>query len=304
MTDDVMNPSTPPAHTTLRPDDFHRETVNVDGLKMHLALEGPEGGPLVVLLHGFPEFWYSWRYQIRALAAAGYRVAAPDQRGYNLTDKTPPYDIFTLANDIRKLVGVLGYEKAAALVGHDWGGGVAWVAAGLFPEVFGRLAVINCPHPAALIEANTRLYLPQVARSWYILFFQLPGLPERVLSANNYRAVASTLRDRGGLTLTRDELGYYREAWGQPGALSAGISWYRAMFRGAGDLMRRDVKVRIPVWLIWGEPDMFLTPHVAELSRKYCAPAHPLTIQYVPGGHFVQQTAPDTVNKRLLEFLS
>jgi epoxide hydrolase 4 len=137
-----------PSRMVLRPEDFRYEIIRVGDLWIHAAVEGPEHGPLIVLLHGFPEFWYSWRYQIKAFAAAGCRTVVVDQRGYNLTDKRGPYDVFTLAGDVVGLIRTLGHERAVVM-GHDWGGVVAWVLGGAHhPSIVERLIVLNAPHPS------------------------------------------------------------------------------------------------------------------------------------------------------------
>jgi pimeloyl-ACP methyl ester carboxylesterase len=145
------------------------------------------------MLHGFPEFWYSWRYQIKAIAAAGYRVFAQDQRGYNLTDKHGPYDVFTLAADIAGLIHTLGYEKAT-IVGHDWGGTIGWVLGARHPDVAEKLIACNAHHPSAVIAAWRSLYLPQILRTWHVLVFQIPELPEQLMSANGYEPLARNLK--------------------------------------------------------------------------------------------------------------
>ncbi len=286
---------------TLRPDDFTHETRRVGNLNMHYVVDGPPDGQLVVLLHGFPEFWYSWRWQIKALAAAGYRVIAPDQRGYNLTDKTPPYDVFTLAQDVVNLIETQGREKAV-VVGHDWGGGVAWITAALHPDHTEQLIVMNCPHPLVLIDLVRAGYWKQIRKSWYIAFFQLPALPEAFMAANNYKALATAIQSGVPGAVNEEELGFFRQAWAQPGALNASISWYRAMFRNGGKLAAQKPIVKVPAKLFWGYPDFALTKRSAEDSRKYCP--H-LEITYVEkAGHFVQQDRPDEINRLLLAALS
>ena len=188
-----------PSRTTLRPQDFRHETIEVGDLRMHAVIEGPEDAPLVIMLHGVPEFWYSWRYQIKALAAAGYRVVAPDQRGYNLTDERGPHDAFTLAGDVARLIRTLGYERAT-IVGHDAGGAVAWVFGARHADMAEGLIVCNAPHPSAAVAAWRTLYLPQILKSWYMLLFQIPELPERLMSAGDYTLLRRNLkRDMGGL---------------------------------------------------------------------------------------------------------
>ena len=162
---------------------------------MHVAEAGPADGPLVVLLHGFPEFWYGWRHQIGALAAAGYRVLAPDQRGYHLSDRPRGLDAYAvdrLAADVIGLIAARGRDTAT-VVGHDWGAGVAWWLALRHPSWLERMAILNVPHPAVLLR-HLRRDPTQWLRSWYILFFQLPRLPEALLRANDYAGMARGLR--------------------------------------------------------------------------------------------------------------
>jgi pimeloyl-ACP methyl ester carboxylesterase len=297
-----MKPVRPAAHQAapLHPQDFQHEYVQAGDLKMHVVVEGPAGAPLVVLLHGFPEFWYSWRHQIRALAAAGYRVAAPDQRGYNLTEQKGPYNVFTLTRDIANLVRALGYDRAV-IVGHDWGGAIAWLLGAFHPDLVERLIVCNCPHPVTLIRAVRGLYLPQIARSWYIGLFQVPILPELILGARNYEPLAALLRAALPGGISEEEIGYYREAWARPGALSAAINWYRELTRSIGPLAIRDTTVRLPVRLIWGEPDVALDTRVAKWSRELCPG---LDLRFIQNaGHFVQQDVPAEVNELILDFL-
>ena len=191
--------------------------AELDGVRLHYVEQGE--GPLVVLLHGFPEFWYGWRHQIEPLADAGFRVVAPDMRGYNLSSKprgVASYDIGLLAQDVEQLIEERGEQKAH-VAGHDWGGAVAWAAAGFHPEVVERLAILNAPHPRVFIE---HLKSPrQLARSWYMGFFQLPWLPEQLGRRVLPRGFPPAERAR------------YEEAYAQPGALTAMFNYYRAMSR-------------------------------------------------------------------------
>src|SRR6478752_4407440 len=187
-------------------------------------------GPLIVLLHGFPEFWYGWRRQIEPLAAAGFRVVAPDTRGYNLSSKpdgVKAYDTGQLAADIRGLVQERGAETAL-LVGHDWGGTIAWATAMRHPEVVDRLAILNAAHPRKLSQG---LHHPdQLRRSWYFFFFDLPDLPEAVVHADHWRFFRHFLRDAHP-ALTPEEIERYIEAWSQPGAATGMINYYRSSVR-------------------------------------------------------------------------
>jgi epoxide hydrolase 4 len=187
-------------------------------------------GPLIVLLHGFPEFWYGWREQIQPLAASGFRVVAPDTRGYNLSSKpdgVAAYDTDKLAADIRGLIHELGAESAL-LAGHDWGGSIAWATAMNHPEVVDRLAILNAAHPRKLSQG---LHHPgQLRKSWYFFFFDLPELPETVVHADNWHFFRHFLRDAHP-AYTTEEIERYVEAWSQPGAATGMINYYRSSVR-------------------------------------------------------------------------
>lgn len=267
---------------------------------MHVVIEGSAGCPLIVLLHGFPEFWYSWRFQISPLGDAGYRVVAPDMRGYNLTDKTPPYDIFTVAADIVNLIEILG-ERQAIIVGHDWGGMIAWAIAMLYPDVVARLIVCNLPHPRAVRRAQKRLYLPQILKSWYIGFFQLPALPEWFCTRNHFDALLGPLR-RGIPSLRQADADHYLAAWSQPGAIPAMLGYYRALPRSFSQLLRRGQEITAPCTLIWGDPDFALDMQLAEWSRIY---VNGLKLSIIPhSSHFVQLHHPGEVTRLIVEFLA
>jgi pimeloyl-ACP methyl ester carboxylesterase len=289
-----------PSGMVLRPSDFRPEIIVVGDLQMHTVIEGPEDGPLIVMLHGFPEFWYSWRYQIKAFAAAGYRTVAVDQRGYNLSDKRGPYDVFTLVGDVVGLVRALGHERAV-IMGNDWGGVVAWVLGARHPDIVERLIVLNAPHPSAGLLALRSLYLPQILKSWYVLAFQVPVVPELLMSANEYELFARILKQQTQGAIGDEEIGYFRRAWAQPGALSAGVDWYRASL---GTWMRgrlKDLTVHTPSLLIWGDRDAYLTTRTAEWTRHYVVD---LEVAYIRGAsHWVQQDSPETVNRYALDFL-
>src|SRR5947209_404142 len=191
-------------------------------------------GPPVVLLHGFPEFWYSWRHQIPALAAAGFRVIAPDLRGYNLSSKpaeVSAYEPRRLAGDVAELIAERGASRAG-LAGHDWGAAVAWITAMAHPQVVERLAILNVPHPRRMLEALSRPG-KQLGRSWYMFFFQLPWLPEEGVRAGDWLAFRRGFEhDARPGAFTPPDIARYREAWSQPGAATATINWYRAAMRG------------------------------------------------------------------------
>ena len=237
------------------PWEHHEEIVN--GIRLHWVEQG--SGPLVVLLHGFPEFWYSWRHQIPALAGH-FRVVAPDLRGYNLSEKPARgYDVETLTNDVRALVEHLGEERAV-IVGHDWGGAIAWAYAVLYPDAIDRLVVMNAPHPARFLEVVRRPR--QMLRSWYMLFFQLPVLPELALGANRSWLIAQALRSSAvnKEAFSDEDLDRFREAMSRPGALTGALNYYRGLVRGAVRVrdLSREAFVRCPTLLLWGEQDVAL----------------------------------------------
>src|SRR5918998_6925397 len=205
--------------------------ANLGDVRLHYVEAGE--GPLVLLLHGFPQFWYEWRHQIPALVEAGFRVVAPDMRGYNFSDKPPgvrAYRVELLARDVECLILACG-ERTAVVVGHDWGAIVAWIAAMRYPGRVGRLAILNVPHPARLLDG---LLSPgQLLRSSYIFFFQIPWLPEEVIRAGDFNLLRSALgRDpvRQG-ALTAEDIERYVEAMARPGALTATLNYYRALLR-------------------------------------------------------------------------
>ncbi|MBX0292268.1 alpha/beta hydrolase [Hymenobacter sp. HSC-4F20] len=282
--------------------DLEHHRVPTNGIVLHVVQCGPTTGPLVVLLHGFPEFWYGWRHQIQALAEAGFRVWVPDQRGYNLSDKPPrvtDYRIEQLGADILGLLDAAGAAKAT-VIGHDWGAAVTWWLAGHHPERLHRVAILNVPHPAVLGNALRRTP-QQLLKSWYIFFFQLPWLPERLFRRRQFRFGRGALRgtSRPG-TFTTDDLHHYTAAWAQPGAPSGMINWYRAAFRKArrvGTVGR----ITIPVRILWGRKDAFLVPELAQLSRQQCDQGELTYFDHAT--HWLHQEEPAAVNKLLLEFL-
>ncbi|HEY8383307.1 MAG TPA: alpha/beta hydrolase [Microvirga sp.] len=272
----------------------------VNGIALHVAEAGPADGPLVVLLHGFPEFWWGWRRQIEALAAQGFRVVAPDQRGYNLSDKPQgvrAYELDTLVADLEALVRSYGRESCR-LVGHDWGGLVAWWAASRRPGLIDRLVILNAPHPA-VVGAYMRRHPSQMAKSSYIGFFQIPWLPERMLARDGFSALRRSLRgsSRRG-TFSDEDLRAYDAAWAQPGALTGMLNWYRAL-RHRPSLP--DPRVDPPTLVIWGEGDRFLERGLAEASLALCRDGRPLWMPQAT--HWVHLEEADAVNEALVGFL-
>lgn len=282
-------------------DRFEHARLPANGIELHTVMAGPAAGPLVILLHGFPEFWYGWRHQLAPLAASGLRVATPDQRGCNLSDKpagVAAYRLDVLADDVLGLADALGHQRFA-VVGHDWGGVIAWHLAGRNPERVSRAAIRNAPHPATLRRYASR-HPRQLAKSWYVAWFQLPLLPELSLRAGNFWVLERVLRQSSPAgTFSADDLRLYRGAWRQRGALTAALNWYRALrHRGAAPLPGR---IRVPLRVIWGERDAFLESGLAEAGVALCEAGELVRLARV--SHWLQHEAADEVNRLLLEFL-
>jgi pimeloyl-ACP methyl ester carboxylesterase len=269
-------------------------------LTLNAVADGPKDGPVVILLHGFPEFWYGWRKQIEPLAAAGFRVIVPDQRGYNLSSKpsgVAAYALTELASDVIAIADQLA-QKKIFLAGHDWGAAVAWTAALLHPQRVAKLVVLNVPHPSVMrkfLSTHPR----QILRSWYMFFFQLPWLPEALFSAFNFCVGArSLLRSSRPGTFSVKDLAQYRAAWSQPGALTAMINWYRALFRTR--VKFPDKTVRVPTRILWGQRDAFLLAEMAHESLRYCASAELFT--FANATHWLQHEEPARVLQLLVDF--
>ncbi|MDQ2937173.1 MAG: alpha/beta hydrolase [Acidobacteriota bacterium] len=285
--------------------------AQVNGIRLHYA-EAGSGEALVILLHGFPEFWYSWRHQLIALGKT-YHVVAPDMRGYNLSDKSSrvvDYRIEVLVEDVVGLINHFGADKAA-IVGHDWGAGVAWAVAQKYPERVSKLAALQVP-PAAAWRAN--LTLRQLLRSWYMFFFQLPRIPEWAISRKNLGGLDRTFKDtvaRKG-SFSDADIEIYKEALRQPGALTGAVNYYRANVRrliSRGSTARRDKtkprrdgRIRVPTLFIFGEQDFAILPSTVRGVEKFVdAPYREVRI--ADSGHWVQNEAAAEVNAALLEFL-
>lgn len=277
------------------------KSASVNGITMHYVEMGDPAGPPVILLHGFPEFWYSWRHQMPALAAAGYRVIAPDQRGYNRTSKTGPFGVETLVADIRALQEALGIERSD-IVGHDWGAIVAWAFPAYFPQHTRKLAVLNGPHPEAYKDTCRRRPI-QLLKSWYMGFFQVPWLPEALVRMRNYAVLRKLFADLPKPYATDADVERYVDAARQPGALTAMINWYRALpaqLRNKAALP--DTTIRVPTCVLWGERDAFLSKACNDTLPAYVPE---LEIHYLPGSsHWVQLDNPGEVNRLLLAFLA
>ena len=281
--------------------DLERLTIAANGQRFHALAAGPADGPLLLLLHGFPETSHGWNREIPALAAAGFRVVAPDQRGIGLSSKpagAAAYRIDVLAADAVAIVEALGRERAQ-VVGHDWGGVVAWYLAAHHAQVIERVAILDAPHPAVFSE-YLRRHPSQWLKSWYMAFFQLPWLPEAMLRAGDFRRLANALvaTSRPG-AFTPEDLATYRAAWAQPGALTGMLDWYRALRLGAQAPQRP--RVEIPVRLMWGDRDTALEPGLAAASIARCDAGE--VFHFPDATHWLAREEPERVTALLLGFL-
>ncbi len=294
--------------------------ANVNGIRLHYA-EAGSGDKLAILLHGFPEFWYSWRNQLIELGKS-HHVIAPDMRGYNLSDKptrVEDYRIEVLVEDVLALIKYFG-ANTAAIVGHDWGAGVAWALAQKYPQHVSKLAVLQVP-PAAAWRAN--MTLRQLLRSWYMFFFQLPLIPEWAISRKDFAGIDRVFKEsvfRKG-AFSEADIEFYKEALRRPGAVNAAVNYYRANVRRlmpqrnsrntaapSSDQpndasLAKDGGIRVPTLFIFGEQDLAILPQTVRGVGDYIdAPYRELRI--ADSGHWVQNEAVEEVNAALVEFLN
>ncbi|MFM8876863.1 MAG: alpha/beta fold hydrolase [Anaerolineae bacterium] len=282
--------------------------IGTNNINLHVVTDGPADGTPVILLHGFPEFSYGWRKQIPALTQAGFHIIAPDQRGYNLSDKpkgVSAYNVNALAEDVIGLLDHFGIKKAR-LVGHDWGAVVAWNIALHHPDRLEKLSILNVPHP----DVMTRFILEnaeQRKKSWYVFFFQIPLFVEWILRKDNYRNLVRTIVGSGRKsTFSREDIEEYRKAWSQPGALTGMLNWYRSVVRESLKALfwkkdRTDRRVKVPTLILWGKNDVALGYEMAQPSVELCDDGK--LIFFEKATHWVQHDEADEVNKILIEFL-
>ncbi|PSN12120.1 epoxide hydrolase [filamentous cyanobacterium CCT1] len=273
--------------------------LDTNGVRLHYVSRGQ--GPLMLFLHGFPEFWYSWRHQLDYFADR-YTCVALDLRGYNDSDKPEgleAYRLDVLVEDVRGAMAALGHDQMV-LVGHDWGGAIAWAFAYAHPECLHSLIVMNIPHPAKFAEG---LRTPQqLLKSWYIAAFQLPLLPELLLQASDYWMIEQILRGMAidKTTFSDADLQAYKAAAAKPGALTAMINYYRS-FAQSGQWQQSWGVLEVPTLLIWGEDDAALGKELSVGTEAYVSN---LRLRYIPQcSHWVQQERPQQVNALMREFL-
>jgi epoxide hydrolase 4 len=283
---------------------LHYEMIQTRGLRFEVATHG-HGDRLALLLHGFPESAHSYRYQIDLLTGLGYRVWAPNMRGYGKTDKPPgrrAYTLDKLVQDVTDLIDASG-ARSVTLIGHDWGGVVAWYYAMHGARALARLVVMNCPHPARFRQG---LRSPaQLRRSWYMFFFQLPWLPEYVIRRNDFALFEKVGR---GTAVHKEnirdvDLAVAREVASQPGALTSMLHYYRAMPLAPRASLRSGRRtIAVPTLLLWGERDAALGKELSEGTERYVSD---LTVRYLPdASHWVQQDDPVGVNQALASWLA
>lgn len=282
--------------------DIEFEYIITNGITLHVAVTGPEDGNLVILLHGFPDFWYGWRKQIEVLAEAGYRVVVPDQRGYNKSDKPKGKRAYVINELQQDIIGLITHFKRedTVIIGHDWGGAVGWHLTSTHPEFVQKFIAVNIPHmgviPKVLLKTPS-----QLIKSLYMVFFQIPILPEKILSGRNFKNMTQVLKGSSQKgTFKESDISEYKRAWSKPGALTAMLNWYRALPMSMKHISKE--KNEVPVKIIWGEKDQFLSKSLAEESLNFI---NAESVTWINGAtHWVNQEEADIVNKEILEFIN
>lgn len=282
--------------------DIQFNYAQIGGVKLHYAKSG-DGARLVVLLHGFPEFWYTWRDQLDALGD-DYTVVAPDLRGYHWSDKpanVADYRIENIVDDVLGLIRHLGHEKAS-IVGHDWGAAAAWSLAENHPEAVSKLVCMQVPPPSVW---RKNFSLRQALASWYMFFFQIPALPEFILSRNDFEGLIRAMRNLSAdpAIFSAEDLAEYRKAWREPGVLTAALNYYRANIFEQIFSRRAAGKIKVPTLFIYGEKDPAILPETVRNVRD-AVDAHYEEVRIPESGHWVQREAAEAVNDTLREFLA
>jgi pimeloyl-ACP methyl ester carboxylesterase len=276
--------------------------LSVNGLSLHVVEAGDNDRPLLILLHGFPEFWWAWRHQIEPFAAAGYHVVVPDLRGYNKSDAPQEVSSYRLEILIADVIAVADYYGAERfnLVGHDWGGMIAWGVGATHADRLDRLVVMDAPHPDTWVK-QALSHPTQALRSTYVALFQLPWLPEAALTALDFAALRTMVEAsaREG-TFKPGEMERYTEAWAHPGSLTAMLNYYRALReRKKPDHPGR---IQCPTLVLWGENDSFLEHHVAQAAIEQCDNGELSIITNTT--HWLHLEEPPKVNAAIIKFLT
>ncbi|WP_248897866.1 alpha/beta fold hydrolase [Haloplanus halobius] len=282
-----------------QPSEGESTTVETNGVRLHVVRLGPADGPPVVLLHGFPEFWYGWSDVARRLADAGYRVLVPDQRGYNDSEKPSGVAAYRLPELAADVTGLLDAEsiETAHVVGHDWGAAVAWWVALDHADRVATLTAVNVPHPTVMARTLRRSW-DQRRRSWYMAGVQLPVVPELVVRATDWRLFERTMRESSRPDTFDDrDFDRYRAAWRKPGALTATLHWYRAV--GRYPPPERTDPVTPPTLVLWGARDRFLRQSMARESVAYCRRGRSVLLDAAT--HWIHHEFPEQVSDHLQE---
>lgn len=280
-------------------DSWQHEYITTNKIKLHYVTQGE--GPLMLMLHGFPEFWYSWRHQIPEFAK-NYKVVALDLRGYNDSDKPSEQSAYVMDEFVKDVKGViqgLGYEKCV-LVGHDWGGAIAWNFAYEYPAMVEQLIILNLPHPAKFAQGFRTPQ--QLLRSSYIFFFQLPFIPELLIQSGDYQLVETAFKGMAinKSAFTKADMDAYKDAAGKRGALTAMLNYYRNVFQQRLTEPNWGI-LEVPTLMIWGEKDTALGKELTYGTEAY---VRDFQIKYIPDcSHWVQQEQPELVNQYMREFL-
>lgn len=286
-------------HALLEPG-WREDVRTVNGLDLHVVEAGEPGDPLLVLLHGFPEFWWGWRHQITPFAQAGYHVVVPDLRGYNLSSapqEVADYDLETLSQDVVGLADAYGAARFD-LVGHDWGAVISWSVASRHPDRIGRLVILDGPHPATLLR-SVLTHPAQAFRSAYAGLFQLPWVPEMALRAFGFAGLRASMQRTSRLgTFAAEDLDRYADAWARPGSLTAMLNYYRALGRHRASTPARIAPTTL---VLWGEDDPFLGGHVAEQALEHCDDGQLVIVE--DATHWLHLEEPEQVNAEILRFL-
>jgi pimeloyl-ACP methyl ester carboxylesterase len=282
--------------------DLESSMIPVDGIRLHVVQAGPVDGPPLVLLHGYPEFWWGWRLLLPGLAKAGFRVIVPDQRGYNASDKPEGIDAYSREHQVQDILGLikaLGYDDVN-LAGHDMGAGVAWTLAITHPEKVRKLVIFGVGHPLAYEEAK-KSEPKQETVSWYRTFFQLPVIPEIVGRLGNWDLLVKNVRAtaREG-TFSDEEMNVYRYAWDRDNAMHYMLNWYRA-FAKYPYRVEGDAQVHPPTKIIWGYKEAYSESRLAQLSAGHCDKAQVVILP--DAGHWLLHEEPIVITQMVVGFL-
>ena len=294
---------------------FEHRRDDVGEVVLHSVVGGPPDGDLVVLLHGLPQFWYTWRHQLEPLADAGFRVIAPDLRGYNESDRptaTSAYRMDALLDDVEGLIDAQS-RRSGTVVGHDWGGGIGWELAMTRPSLVDDLCIVNAPHPAAF--KRELAHVTQIEKSWYALFVQLPKLPEMAMSHNDFEIFDRLYRDdpKASAHFSETDIERYKSIFRQPGAVTAALNYYRAYVpRYLSRIVRESIPglttevpmtttIEVPTQVIWGMDDVALVPELSDGLQQWVPD---LRVERLPGvSHWVPEEMPNRVTHILVDFL-